>query len=215
MKHLEPRDGKIYWHIQDFTEDQTKTATLLAFQRAFMKWEEKLQPIEFVPTNDPEQAKGHIIIIFAEDYEKYGRKKGSLAFAKYPGFGDTIIFDDRRVWGDMWKVGQYDLANTAMHEIGHRLGMRHTKDRLDIMHSPFFKDRPMNIGWETERALMDLYDTTLGKERRAYADFIAAIIEKPTRLFKLTEAQKQYLGAKLWVQPKVWPIMHFLYPTKD
>ena len=64
-KHVVPRDGKIYWHIANFTDDTSKYKTILAFYRAFSILESHFGGIQFEGTSDASEA--HLIIHFTHN----------------------------------------------------------------------------------------------------------------------------------------------------
>ena len=70
--------------------------------------------------------------------EAFDGPNNKLAHAFQPPIGD-IHFDDDEDWDGKKKAG-ISLFWTAIHEIGHSLGFRHTHDSQSIM-TPFYENR--------------------------------------------------------------------------
>ncbi len=80
--------------------------------------------------------------------EPFDGRSGVLAHAFFPRFGGDVHFDDDEDWavrrshsrggGDGGGADPKQLLQTAAHEIGHSLGLQHSKDRSSLM-APFYR----------------------------------------------------------------------------
>lgn len=71
---------------------------------------------------------------------KLGNLQGNgLAIANYNGVSWIIIFEASHDWGtcDRWLFPTiYDMPTISAHEVGHTLGLKHSQDKTNIMHTP-------------------------------------------------------------------------------
>ena len=104
------------------------------FEEALQIWTD-YAPLNFVEIEDP--GNGRDVDILVQDDFIDGRS-GTLAFAFFPKGGD-ITFDD----GEQWRPGLY--LETAVHEIGHSLGLGHESGTNAIM-NPSIKNRFSGAG---------------------------------------------------------------------
>ena len=74
----------------------------------------------------------HIEIIFVRGGDGEGGVLGSTFF---PGYGGDIYFDDDENWSlDLIShFGQHSFLYTAVHEIGHALGLKHSEKTTALM----------------------------------------------------------------------------------
>ncbi|MEM9907364.1 MAG: matrixin family metalloprotease [Cyanobacteria bacterium P01_D01_bin.44] len=117
----------------------TATAKQL-FKKALGVWA-KYSPLNFVEIKDP--GNGRDVDILAQDDFIDGRGN-TLAFAFFPRWGD-ITFDD----GEQWNESLF--LETAVHEIGHSLGLGHEGSQPAIM-NPSIQNRYRN---QSEPFLLD------------------------------------------------------------
>ncbi|XP_028393335.1 matrix metalloproteinase-25-like isoform X2 [Dendronephthya gigantea] len=71
------------------------------------------------------------------DFYPFDGRSGTLAHAFYPGsntgISGDIHFDDDEIWTINGEQGTTDYTWTALHEIGHALGLRHSREESAIM----------------------------------------------------------------------------------
>lgn len=81
-----------------------------------------------------------------------------VAHGFYPRNG-RLHFDDAETWNT--SGGNVDLLNVAIHEIGHVLGLGHSRERDAIMW-PFVQNGRHNLGEEDVRGVRSLYPFLVG-----------------------------------------------------
>lgn len=131
-----PVDGKIYWHIVNFTKDQEKYKTIFAIEQAFKEWQPYFYPIIFESTD--ELYKAHIKIHFTTNDQnppvQFRDEVLAYAFAPYGGsLQGNVYFNDEYNWANMHTKTHHDLFKVAVHEIGHTFNIGHSKVPEDIM----------------------------------------------------------------------------------
>uniref|UniRef100_A0A0M3K2B8 MMP-like protein (inferred by orthology to a C. elegans protein) n=1 Tax=Anisakis simplex TaxID=6269 RepID=A0A0M3K2B8_ANISI len=71
------------------------------------------------------------------DKESFDGRGGIVAHSAYPREG-IIHFDGSEYWSVDGRNGSLDLRFVALHEIGHALGLRHSRNQNAIMH-PYYR----------------------------------------------------------------------------
>jgi len=152
--------SEIFWHLADTTPDMDGAQVIKAFTRAFAEWAPFLNPIVFTSTS--EKAKANILINFAEEGdadlpESFGGDE-VLAYAYFPIDNySEIWFDESERWGSMSSSTRIDLFKVAVHELGHSLGIGHTKAPRDIMQAFYDPDTMVKITEDSSAAIETLY----------------------------------------------------------
>ncbi len=120
--------------------------------QAFSLWSSAAE-IDFAPASSSSDADIQLDFFAGRHLsdDPFDGRGGVLAHAFFPRFGGDIHFDDAEEWltrKDVSRVrrGAKQLLQTATHEIGHSLGLQHSRDRDAIM-APFYRD------WMDEMAL--------------------------------------------------------------
>lgn len=163
-KMVEPdAEGYIYWHIVNFTPDQPKEKTILAFTRAFEIWQEafdRIPPvgrvIKFKATEDYHKA--HVTMFFMNPNTKkqvytvsdgskvtvtnnwpFDGPQGVLAHRVPNSF--QLHFDEGEKWSDIHKYEKegskwtlfVELMAVVLHELGHMWDLDHTSVKGAVM----------------------------------------------------------------------------------
>ncbi|CAI2347446.1 unnamed protein product [Caenorhabditis sp. 36 PRJEB53466] len=158
------------WYISDYTGDMDRVETRRVVKKAFELWSsqsyirgEKKVIVSFMEANSKDDA--DINILWAEgdhgdDHnfdgvngkidEKNNRKENVLAHTFYPGYatplnGD-IHFDDAETWEtkvEHVEGGRRFFPYVLAHEIGHSLGLGHSRKSDALMH-PYYKNVPLD-----------------------------------------------------------------------
>nr|XP_046169698.1 matrix metalloproteinase-20-like [Oncorhynchus gorbuscha] len=130
------KNSTITYRIDQYTPDLTQEEVDTSFRLALKIWSDAA-PLKFIKVNHD---KADIILSFAKkshgDFFPFDGPKGVLAHAFAPGedMGGDVHFDEDEIWtmGNS-KLG-YNLFTVAAHELGHSLGLSHSKDPSSLMY---------------------------------------------------------------------------------
>lgn len=105
--------------------------------KAFSLWSQRTN-LKFSET-DSDTADFKIQFLEGDHHDKYpfDGPNNVLAHAFYPKSG-VIHFDDSEQWVIGNKENSYDILQTAAHEIGHALGLAHSRNRSALM-KPYYE----------------------------------------------------------------------------
>lgn len=208
MKVLKPVNGKIYWYVKNFTPDMDKYKVILVFEKVFGIIGRELYPIRHESTKN--EAEAHITLEFVQDYEKEWKSPNWLAYATYPNNNKSYVkFNDKIAWDEMFS-GEPRLANTALHELLHSHGMKHTNDRQDVMNEKWFPERPLRLWDITKTTLRKAYWVIKKDEVDRYRALIASTI-KPWQLWWMKKADKEIIANILDCKPTMPELRKALY----
>ena len=116
----------------------------------------------------------HIEISFERkdhgDDDPFDGLGGTLAHAFFPVYGGDVHFDDE----ENWTVNTYrgtSLLMSASHELGHSLGLSHSKVK-DSMMAPFYRGYEQNIKLHDDDAkgIQELYGKKILRSNRKQND---------------------------------------------
>ena len=166
---IQPINGKIYWHIVNFTKDQEKEKTIKAFEDSFNLWQPHFAPIFFESTSDPRIAAIKINFKNNGDRglpEKFGR--GVLAYAFFPsrkslGVHSDMFFNDGYVWAERHSANAINLRSVMTHELGHAFGLDHSTIPKDIMFATYQGNDSISISKDTLDGIEKLYGSIKSK----------------------------------------------------
>uniref|UniRef100_A0A4W5RAR3 Matrix metallopeptidase 20a (enamelysin) n=1 Tax=Hucho hucho TaxID=62062 RepID=A0A4W5RAR3_9TELE len=125
------KNHTITYRIDQYTPDLTQEEVDTSFRLALKVWSDAA-PLKFIKVNHD---KADIILSFAKkthgDFFPFDGPKGVLAHAFEPGedMGGDVHFDE----DEIWTMG-YNLFTVAAHELGHSLGLSHSKDPSSLMY---------------------------------------------------------------------------------
>uniref|UniRef100_A0A4W6CUK6 Matrix metallopeptidase 20a (enamelysin) n=1 Tax=Lates calcarifer TaxID=8187 RepID=A0A4W6CUK6_LATCA len=122
----------ITYMIAKYTPDMKREDVEKSFQTALKMWSDAT-PLKFIKVN---HGKADIVLSFAPhgDFFPFDGPRGVLAHAFQPGegMGGDVHFDE----DETWTAGSqgYSLFAVAAHELGHSLGLTHSRDPSAIMY---------------------------------------------------------------------------------
>ncbi len=110
------------------------TAAHGAIRQAFQAWA-NVSVLTFTEVTDVRQADIEVTFTRDDPQGVLGEPGGVLAYNFFPRYGGDMFIDDSEPWtiGDN---GDFDLLLTAIHEIGHGIGIDHS-DRKDAIMYPY------------------------------------------------------------------------------
>ncbi|XP_028275006.1 matrix metalloproteinase-20 [Parambassis ranga] len=131
---LKWKNHTITYMISKYTRDMKKEDVERSFHSALKMWSDAA-PLRFIRVN---HGKADIVFSFARrthgDFFPFDGPRGVLAHAFQPGegLGGDVHFDE----DETWTAGRqgYSLFAVAAHELGHSLGLTHSKDPSAIMY---------------------------------------------------------------------------------
>ncbi|XP_014070397.1 matrix metalloproteinase-20 [Salmo salar] len=130
------KNHTITYRIDQYTPDLTQEEVDTSFHLALKIWSDAA-PLKFIKVNHD---KADIILSFAKkthgDFFPFDGPKGVLAHAFAPGedMGGDVHFDEDEIWTMGHSKLGYNLFTVAAHELGHSLGLSHSKDPSSLMY---------------------------------------------------------------------------------
>ncbi|XP_048350384.1 collagenase 3-like [Sphaerodactylus townsendi] len=127
-------NNNLTYRIVNYTPDLTKAEVDRAFRKAFKVWSD-VTPLNFTRIRS---GTADIMISFGSrehgDFYPFDGPSGLLAHAFPPGpkFGGDAHFDEDELWSTDSKG--YNLFLVAAHELGHSLGLEHSRDPGALMY---------------------------------------------------------------------------------
>ncbi len=158
-------DGRILWHILNYTPDEDESKILNAFEQAIAIWQPAFpSTITFEPTSDIDEA--HIKLFFVgRSHPQYGDifdgEDGTLALGFAPvedeplkGF---ILMDDGENWADMHTPNTKDLLTVFLHELGHTFNLGHESGVLEAIMFPSYSGEKRQIHQDDIDGIQSIY----------------------------------------------------------
>uniref|UniRef100_A0A8C7G5N2 Peptidase metallopeptidase domain-containing protein n=1 Tax=Oncorhynchus kisutch TaxID=8019 RepID=A0A8C7G5N2_ONCKI len=130
------KNSTITYRVDQYTTDLTQEEVDTSFRLALKIWSDAA-PLKFIKVNHD---KADIILSFAKkthgDFFPFDGPKGVLAHAFAPGedMGGDVHFDEDEIWTMGHSKQGYNLFTVAAHELGHSLGLSHSKDPSSLMY---------------------------------------------------------------------------------
>ncbi|XP_037360251.1 macrophage metalloelastase [Talpa occidentalis] len=149
----------ITYRINNYTPDMRREDVDSVIQKAFQVWS-NVTPLRFRRINIGE---ADIMIRFAfgahGDFNPFDGKGGILAHAFGPGpdIGGDTHFDEAEIWTKTYKGTNLFLV--AVHELGHSLGLDHSKDPKAIMFPTYsyVNTNSFHLSTDDIRGIQSLY----------------------------------------------------------
>jgi peptidoglycan hydrolase-like protein with peptidoglycan-binding domain len=184
--------NEITYSFQEYTADIPAATTRWAIDQAFSLWSAET-PLRFRRVADG--STGDIVVRFVTgdhgDGSPFDGASNVLAHAFFPSNPDPIRgdshFDDAETWTVAIPGGGIDLVTVAAHELGHALGLRHSKDSTALM-APFYGGPRRFLSSDDIQGIQTLYGGPGQLENATWAHGNSALIEHPDRV----ETQRYY-----------------------
>lgn len=150
-----PDPRQLTYRLQGETCPLGAEAFARASQRAMQVWT-ATGVIGFRPANEKEQA--DVTLGFRRGHhgacEPFG-PGADVAHAGPVGPGSFVHFDAGRTWSEHGGAGSVSLFHTALHELGHVLGLGHSEDGNAVMGTA--TERPSELSADDRAGLHSLY----------------------------------------------------------
>ncbi|KAF7657400.1 hypothetical protein LDENG_00027880 [Lucifuga dentata] len=143
LYHQKPKwkNHTITYRIAKYTPDMKQEDVETSFRSALKMWSDAA-PLTFIKVN---HGKADIVLSFARrthgDFFPFDGPRGVLAHAFEPGegMGGDVHFDEDETWMMGKQKKGYSLLRVTTHELGHSLGLSHSKDPTAVMY-PNYKE---------------------------------------------------------------------------
>jgi hypothetical protein len=138
------------WRITNFPSSLTEAQVHTAVEAAFASWQAETD-LRFEPRTDS----ADIELSFA----KVDGPGQTVASARFPERGGDITFDIDEPWSiDALSTGSVDIQSTALHQIGHSLGLTHTEIQSAAMYG-YYAGTRRALHSDDRQGISALYDT--------------------------------------------------------
>ncbi|CAG6006263.1 unnamed protein product [Menidia menidia] len=216
------KNHTITYKIAKYTPDMRREDVESSLHAALKMWSDAA-PLSFIRVN---QGKADIVFTFARgmhgDFFPFDGPQGVLAHAFQPGegLGGDVHFDE----DETWTAGRqgYSLFAVAAHELGHSLGLTHSKDPSAIMY-PTYKYRssaPYALATDDVLGIQMLYGKpkdklgtlpTAPKKCHPHFSFdAAALIQNEITFFKNRRMWLRTTKSSYWNRLREAPISAYL-----
>ncbi|XP_037402738.1 matrilysin [Pygocentrus nattereri] len=217
------KNHTVTYRIAKYTTDLTRKEVETSFRLAFKLWSDVV-PLKFVRVSHNQ---ADIIITFTRkahgDFFPFDGPRGVLAHAFEPGggVGGDMHFDDDELWtvGRRQSVG-YDLFTVAAHELGHSLGLSHSKDPSALMFPKYkyLNSAKYKLPEDDTLGIQSLYGKSTKHVERlisktCHPNFsvdAVAVVGNQTLFFKNSHLWLRTMRGSYWNRLREGPISKFL-----
>ncbi|KAG5836801.1 hypothetical protein ANANG_G00232460 [Anguilla anguilla] len=167
------RNHTITYRIEKYTPDLRREQVEASFRTALKVWSDAA-PLRFLKV---ERGKADIVISFRSgdhgDFFPFDGPKGVLAHAFEPGedMGGDIHFDEDEIWTVGHRGYGYNLFTVAAHELGHSLGLGHSRDPSALMYPSYrYNDvAPYTLPMDDTLGIQALYGSPNSRKQQTSA----------------------------------------------
>jgi len=158
-------DGRILWHILNYTPDEDENKTYNAFAQAIAIWQPAF-PTTITLDSTSDAAEAHIKLYFvSENHPEYSDvfdgEDGTLALGFAPVDDEPlkgyILMDDGENWGDMHTPNTKDLLTVFLHELGHTFNLGHESRVRDAIMYPSYSGEKREIHPDDIEGIQSIY----------------------------------------------------------
>jgi len=162
---IQPTDGKILWHIINYTPDEDASKIYNAFVQAVAIWQPAF-PAEIMLDSTSELDEAHIKLYFVgENHPEYDDvfdgEDGVLALGFAPTDDEPlkgyILMDDGENWGDMHTPNTKDLLTVFLHELGHTFNLGHESRVREAIMYPSYSGEKRQIHQDDIDGIQSIY----------------------------------------------------------
>ena len=206
---ITPINGKIFWHIDEehISQDLDKYKIIHAVQKAFNVWQGYINPI-FEACEDKSKCQIVFKFMLPDNPELPFPYDGALAYAFFPEGESLDITSDVYVneiynWGVVHTASGYNLMKTLCHEIGHSIGLGHSKFTDDIMYFAMQPNNQINLSEDTITGVYQLYGERHVNQYDCTKNFIKAVFKDKKEINRLYERQIVEIANAIGIDSKL------------
>jgi len=187
----------LYYHMANDGTDLDRYHQLRILSAVWSAWEYHLWPFRFIHTEDINKA-DHLTFWAKDDIITFrdGRQvESDFKFLKNPGVlavqfsapsGSMILNDNYDYSLDAKGPNSFDLEKVMKHELGHYMGLGHSKAPSEIMGASYDENATLTedsiIGVQTRQAKrLQIAATNNPAAKRFTKHFVMGVIDKPKR----------------------------------
>ncbi|KAG8452971.1 hypothetical protein GDO86_004686 [Hymenochirus boettgeri] len=158
-KRLKWPSDTITYRIVNYTPDLTPLEVDQAIRNAFNPWSD-VTPLSFIQLHS---GTADIMVSFGAgehgDFFSFDGPSGTLAHAFLPGqdIGGDVHFDEDETW--TMDERAHNLFTVAVHELGHALGLEHSRNPNDLMYPlyTYFNSDNFSLPDNDVREIQEIY----------------------------------------------------------
>jgi len=189
-RQLPWKDGVLYWHLANFSDDMEKHQQVGIFKDVFQLYNHELWPLRFQSTDNISLADHKIFFVDEHDRVKGLNFNSPFAFRDEPDviavqytyqpgfeFSMCMFVSDAHFFSYKIQEGSFALVKVILHEGLHALGLDHTDVKGDIMEAVYSDTN--DFTYDSRAGLNKIHGAA--RRARVKADPSAAFLYPPLR----------------------------------